>query len=294
MDLRLLEYFVAVVDHGGVTRAAEALYIAQPSLSQAIRALEREVGEPLFDRTPGGMELTGPGTALLAPARRVLDEAGRGRARVGAVRDLETGRLRIAAVAALTVTPLSELVAALRARHPGIEVVADDPGSPEDVVSAVRQGRAEVGLLPLVVDVGPLEAQPLWTERLVVAMAPELAETVPDPLPVEALRRLPFVLETDDHLGRLVGDPDLLAAIDDVAVRSAHRQAIWELVALGTGATLVTERLAQRILRRVVLRPTVPPIGHRAGIVHRSGQLSPAAAAFVEIARASAEDPAPV
>ncbi|WP_370943249.1 LysR family transcriptional regulator [Amycolatopsis sp. cg5] len=61
MDLRQVEYFVAVVDHGGVTKAAEALFLAQPSLSQAVRQLERELGAELFDRTGRHLVLTAAG-----------------------------------------------------------------------------------------------------------------------------------------------------------------------------------------------------------------------------------------
>lgn len=291
MDLRLLEYFVAVVDHGGVTRAANALYIAQPSLSQAMRTLEREVGVPLFDRSNRRMDLTPDGQAFLAPARRVLREAERARHKVGAVRDLEAGRLTVAAVAALTVTPLAELVGRLRARHPGIQVTVHDPGSPAGVVEAVRQGRAEVGLTSLVVDTGHLHAEELWTERVMLALAPGLAEGLPDPVPLDVLREVPLVMEVDDRLGSVIADPELAAGIGPVVVRSAHRQSIWELVSMGVGGTLVTERLAQRVLASVELRPTDPEVRRPAGVVHRSDQLSPAARAFVEVARSAADAP---
>lgn len=291
MDIRLLEYFVAVVDHGGVTRAAEALYIAQPSLSQAMRGLEREVGIGLFDRSNRRLELTPGGEAFLGQARRVLREAERARAKVASVRDLESGRLTVAAVATLTVTPLSELVGRLRARHPGIQVTVQDPGSPAGVVEAVRQGRAELGLTPLGVPVGNLVVQQLWTDRVMLAVAPELADGLPDPVPLDVLRSVPLVMEVDDRLGSVIADPDLAEGIGRVVVRSVHRQAIWELVALGVGGTLVTERLARRVLSGVVLRPTEPTVRRPAGIVHRNDQLSPAASAFVAVARESADDP---
>ena len=72
MDLRQLGYVVAVVDHGGFTRAAAAMHVAQPSLSQAIRSLEAELGVELFRRIPQGTRLTSAGESLLGPARQTL------------------------------------------------------------------------------------------------------------------------------------------------------------------------------------------------------------------------------
>lgn len=287
MDLRLLEYFVAVVDHGGVTKAANTLYISQPSLSQAIRSLEKEVGAPLFDRSNRTLELNAAGAAFVEPARRVLREAQEARRKVGAVRDLRGGRLTVAALANLTITPLSELVSELRSRHPGIQVHVDDPGSPAGVVAAVRQGRAEVGLTQFSTPPDNLATDELWTERVMLAMTPELAKDLPDPVPLELVREIPLVLEVDDRLSSVIADPELRDAIGQVAVRCAHRQAIWELVAMGAGATFLPERLAERVLRKVVLRAIEPEVRRSVGVVYRADQLSPAARAFVELARAS-------
>ena len=72
MDDRRLRYFISVVDEGGVTRAAERLHVAQPSLSQALRVFEDELGVKLFDRVGRGLRLTSAGEALVGPARQIL------------------------------------------------------------------------------------------------------------------------------------------------------------------------------------------------------------------------------
>lgn len=290
MDLRLVEYFVAVVDHGGVTRAAHALYIAQPSLSAAIRSLEDELGVRLFDRSSRQLTLTPAGVAFQEPARRLLHEAALARDKVGAVRELRAGRLHVAATPTLTVDPLPRLVHALRRAHPGIQVHVADPGTPAGVVSAVRLGRAEVGLTGLPVKADALATEQLWTHRVVLALAPELATGLPDPAPLDRVRSLPFVLEVGDRLTGVITDPELRDAIDTVAIRCAHRQAIWELVTMGAGATFLPEQLARTVLRGVALRATDPEVLGRVGLVYRPGRLSPAAEAFVEAARADAAD----
>jgi LysR family transcriptional regulator, cyn operon transcriptional activator len=283
-----MEYFVAVIDHGGITKAANALYIAQPSLSQAIRSLEDEMGVQLFDRSNRQLELTPAGVAFNEPARRVLREAALARTKVGAVRDLQAGRLTVAAVPALTVDPLPRLVSALRRQHPGIFVYVTDPGRPAAVVSAVRQGQAEVGLTQLPVKADSLTTQHLSRQRVVLAMAPALAADLPDPVPLELVRSIPLVLEVDDRLSSVIVDPELHHAIGLVAIRCAHRQAIWQIIAEGTGATFLPERLARSMLPNAALRATDPPVHRSGGIVYRPDQLSPAARAFVDLALSDA------
>lgn len=286
MDLRLLGYFVAVVDNGGITKAAEALYISQPSLSQSIRMLERELGAPLFNRAGRQLELTPAGAAMLAPARRVLREAVRARDKVAAIRDLHSGRLTVAAGAAVTVDPLPELVAALRRAHPGIQVHVQDPGSPAQVVNAVRRGWAEIGLTQLPVKAEALTVEPFRTERIVLAVAPDQAVKLPDPIPFDQIRELSLVLEADDRLTGVLLDRGFDDAVGRVAIRCAHAQAVWELVEQGAGATLMPEPLVRQVLAHVVVRATEPEIRRSLGLVYRAGQLSPAGRAFVAIAAA--------
>src|SRR5215831_5888260 len=102
MDLRRLEYFLAVVEHGRVTAAAAALHVAQPSLSQAIRALERDLGVELFVRDGRGLTPTEAGRALVEPARQVLGDLSVARSAVDSVVDLGSGRLEVAAHDLLT------------------------------------------------------------------------------------------------------------------------------------------------------------------------------------------------
>src|SRR5690348_10161914 len=96
MDSRQLEYFLAVVDHGGMSAAAAALHLSQPSLSQAIRGLERDLGVPLFHRVGRRVVPSAAGEALVPPARQVLRDLRTARASVDAVRGLDGGRLDIA------------------------------------------------------------------------------------------------------------------------------------------------------------------------------------------------------
>ena len=95
MDTRKLKYFLAVVDHDGFSRAAEHLLIAQPSLSQTIAALEKELGVPLFHRIGRRAVLTEAGKELVGPARLVMRNLDAAQSAVQSVRGLRSGRLDI-------------------------------------------------------------------------------------------------------------------------------------------------------------------------------------------------------
>ena len=282
--MRLVEYFVAVIDHGSITKAAQALYIAQPSLSQAIRGLERRLGVQLFQRTGRRLVLTADGTAFVEPARRVLRDVQRARGAVQDVRAMTTGQLDIAALATLAAHPLPQLAGAYQRRYPGVRLNITDPGSTGRVLDEVRRGDAELGLTKLPVDNASLRAVPLADEEIVLVLPPDLAASLPDPVPLESVRGIPLVLEFTDTSTRDIVNDVLDPAEQSVAVECAHRQAIWDLVSQGAGATFLPRELAERELSGVVRRSTVPEIRRSTGLVHRAGELSPAARAFVELA----------
>lgn len=113
LDLRLVRYFTAVVEHGGFGKAAAGLHVAQPALSRQIQRLEHQLGARLFDRTPQGISLTAAGEEFLPYARTLLTTAERASQ---AVRAAPAGALVIGHVGDLVITPA---VRELRRRHPG-------------------------------------------------------------------------------------------------------------------------------------------------------------------------------
>ena len=144
MELRQFRYFLAVAEEGRFNRAAKRLHIAAPSLSQQIQALERELGVPLFERTPQRVTLTLAGQALVERARVILAEVEAARADVRAA---ATGRrrltLRVASMADVVLDgPLRELGRAID----GVEVSVSS-GRGDDALEAVRQGRADAAVV---------------------------------------------------------------------------------------------------------------------------------------------------
>lgn len=145
MDLRQLRYFLTVAEEGRFASAARRLHIAPPSLSQQILALERDLHVALFDRTPGGAELTPAGRVLAERARVILAEVDRARedVRSAGLSGRERVTLRVCTMAERVLDgPLRTVGLAI----PGVEVVVtSSPG--DDAVEAVRQARADAAVV---------------------------------------------------------------------------------------------------------------------------------------------------
>ncbi|TCN45144.1 DNA-binding transcriptional LysR family regulator [Rhodococcus sp. SMB37] len=282
MDLHLVTYFVAVIDHGGITKAAQALYISQPSLSQAIRTFERRLGTTLFDRTGRRLTLTEDGRTLEVAARRILADVERAKSKVAAVRELEAGRIQIVTYSAFSIHPVVELVRRFRTRHPGIMVAISDSDGPAGVHSALRRGEAEIGVTDLSAEHAGMITVPLLEQEMVLALHPDLAAELPDPVPREIVRKVPLVIDLGSpadaaKTGELLGS-------DNVVVDCAHPTAIWEFVMRGTGATVVPRQVAEKQIPGATVLRLDPPLHRPVGLVLRAGEPSPAAAAFISAA----------
>jgi DNA-binding transcriptional LysR family regulator len=169
MQLQQLAYFVAVADMRHFTQAAEALRITQPSLSKQIRALEKDLGSPLFSRARGNIGLTPAGEALLPLAKRILADADTARLEVQELAGLRRGRVRLGATPSLCVGLLADVLYRFHTAYPGIRLVVEEGGS-RDLVRELTRGALDLALviLPLADD-APLTTSPILRENLVVA-----------------------------------------------------------------------------------------------------------------------------
>lgn len=295
VDLHLVTYFVAVVDHGGITKAAQSLYISQPSLSQAIRTLEKRLGVTLFDRTGRRLELTEAGRKLDVAARRILADVDRAKAKVDAVRELRAGRVDVVTYAAFSVDPVVNVVRLFRERFPHLSVRVVSADSPAGVLSALRSGEAEVGIMDSTAEHATFTAIPMAEQELVVAAPAPLADGLPDPIPHSAVRSLPLVIDHSDPITAGLLDGLLDEDGRNVVVDCQLPSAVWSLVKKGTGATVLPFTVAERQLAGLRRLALDPPLTRAWGLVLRSGLPSPAALAFISAAKVHcgiAPDPA--
>jgi LysR family transcriptional regulator, carnitine catabolism transcriptional activator len=288
MDLRQLRAVVAIVDHGGFTRAAAALHVAQPSLSQTVRTLEAELGVELFHRTGRRVTLTAAGEALLEPARRALRDADTAREAAVAVAGLVAGHVDVVALPTLAVVPVAELVGRFRRAHPAVTVRLTEPEDPAALVAMLRDGRSELGFTELPLADDDLETLVLSDQRYDAVLPPgsSAPDAIAAAIPLQRLADLPLVTTPPGTSTRHLADDAFAGAglRPTIAVETSHREVIVPLVLAGAGAALLPHELAtDAAARGAEAHPVRPAITRRIGVAHRRGSLSPAARAFLEL-----------
>lgn len=285
MDIRQLRYFLAVVDQGTVHRAAEYLYVAQPSVSHSLRRLEEELGTELFMRRGRGLVLSSAGQALVDPARELVRLLEVARATVESVDGLRGGRLTIASMPSQAVSPLTRMVTEFVNRHPDVEVAVVASDRPEDIREALRTGTAELGVLatPRSLDeYADLHALPIETQPFVLVARPDVDLPAGEPIDIALLRDLRLIVGQPGTGMRRVADAILAATDCRLAVEIEHREALLPLVLDGVGVAVVAEswrRLAEAVGLSVRALATTEVL--HVGLVWQHSRLSPAAAAFI-------------
>src|SRR5712691_2570737 len=146
MELRQLEYLVAVAEEASFTRAAQRVHISQSGVSAQVRQLEHELGADLIDRSARTATLTQAGDAALAHAREALAAVAAMRQAVDDVNGLLRGRLTVGMVTACTVTGLFDALDAFHAAHPGVLITLLEHASGE-LTDLVRAGVLDLALI---------------------------------------------------------------------------------------------------------------------------------------------------
>ena len=285
MLARPIRYLKAVADHGSFTRAAAAMRVSQPALSQQIRELEEWMGMQLLDRSGRTVRATDVGEAYLRHVRRALDELEAGDRAIHDVQDLSSGALR------LGVTPiylLGPLIRRYRDRFPGI-VLTITPMVQSEIERALGSDALDVGLARSNVLAEDVEWLPLHTERLSLIVerghpaANGDAEIHPAALAAMPLALLGPTFSTRAMINRYLARNGVQP---HVAVEANSTAAIVEIVRLAGLATILPELVAQqqRDLRVVRLTPAIDT-RRVALLLRRGGYRSAAARAFVVVAQ---------
>ncbi|MCJ0905400.1 LysR family transcriptional regulator [Rhodococcus sp. ARC_M6] len=283
MDIRSAQYLVTVVEQGSVTAAADVLRISQPSLSQAIRGLERTLGTTLLKRTARGVTPTPVGLAVVASARKLLADVLRAEDAVTAVIELRKGELSLAVQSDLAIDPIARLTGRLHAVAPEITFSTLAAATPQEVRALVRDGSCELGFVERSTSSGTSDALReimLDAQETVLSIPAGLASGLADPVPLESVKDLPMIVEavTTGHV-YLVGRA---VKLENVVVEVTDRLAVREMVSQGVGMALLPRSIAEQDSPASIARSLHPPVTRETILVHRDGALSPAGAAFVD------------
>lgn len=241
MELRQLEYFVAVAEERNFTRAAERVHVSQSGISAQIRQLERELGATLFDRSTRTVTLTPAGRAALDHARAALAAAAAVDQAVSDVTGLLRGRLTVGMVIGCTLTPLFDALAAFHRAHPGVELSLWEDNS-DRLVDGVRAGTLDLAL------VGAAGAPPHDLNALTIISEP-LVAVVPPGHPLATQPQVSLGDLVDHPLACMPPGTGLRAVFDEACtVRGIEPTITWEASAAEALAELTFRELAVAVL----------------------------------------------
>jgi len=290
MELRQLEYFVAVAEEASFTRAAARVHVAQPGVSAQVRQLERELGAPLFDRAGRTVRLTEVGAAVLPHARAALEAVGGIRLTADELAGLVRGRVAVGMIVGCGSVDLADLLADFHRRHPSVEITLSEDNS-DRLIEAIRAGQLDLAIVGLA---GPapsgIQTQTIVDEPLVAAVRHDDPLAAQDAITLDALR--------DRAIISLPRGTGLRACLDDAcALERLQPRIAFEGSDLGVLAQLAARGLGVVILPRSVanthaadlhaLAFTRPPLRARLDLAWRAdGPIGPAARVFVREARA--------
>ncbi|MEW2314348.1 LysR family transcriptional regulator [Streptomyces bauhiniae] len=284
MSLRQFEYALAVAEEGSVTAAAERLRVAQPSVSQQIRGLERDLGVELFARTPSGLTPTVVGRAFLREAQVAVHAARRAAATARAGAAELVGEVTVAVQMGFGTRQLPEALGALRSRYPRLEVTLSEEPSSAELDRLCRRGVLDLALMAKC-DRTPADAHRLGEEEFVVVLPANSPQLAHMRIELRDLKGEPWVrFDRDSALdGVLVEalretdpEPGTVARVSQTA--TAVRWA-----AQGLGATLVPAS-AVPASHEHLARPVSPAINHPVIAVLRN-PAGPAETALLEFLR---------
>ena len=289
MDVRQLEYFVAVSEELSFTRAAVRCHVVQSALSYQIARLERENGVTLFERTSRTVRLAPAGELLLPRARRVLAELDLARAELTEFAGVLTGRLRLGMIgSASDAAPMVErALVTFHRRHPAVEITIQDTGS-ANMADLARGGLLDVAFVGLFADQLPpdlvhrvLAVEPLVaiidrSHVLAGAGTADLAELVEATPFVEMRAESGLRRQVDAVFGRT-------GLTRRIAFELSTSEAVVHYVALGFGAAIVPLSAAVGTEVAVLTLPD-RRARHPVSLIHRHPEPSaPSARAFIAL-----------
>jgi DNA-binding transcriptional LysR family regulator len=289
VDLRRLEIFVKVAELGSFSRAAEALFLTQPTVSEHVRALEDSLGVQLLDRLGRGTTPTRAGTLLLGYAQRMLTLAREATQAIEQFQGRVSGELTVGGSTIPGEYVVPELIGAFRGKYPDVRISLLI-GSSHQVQTWVEDGRVEIGVVGAPPASRVLEGRPLMDDELVVVVGAEHPWAARNSIALEDLKAEPMILRergsgSRETFERALEGVGLDLGAFRIVGEIASTQAVKQAVRAGVGVSLISRRAVEvecraRLLACVKMRDlTVSRAFYL--ITHRDRSRSPLAQAFL-------------
>ena len=288
MDLGQLEAFVRVAQHQSFSRAAEALFLTQPSVTARIQALERELGEPLFERNGRGVRLTDLGSSFLPYAQRVLRALQEGRDALEALRSLQLGALHLGSAFTVSTYVLPGILKSYHQRYPGVDI-AVKTGRSEETLRRVLADEVQAGLVRAVVH-PDVETVRLYEDQMVLVTYPEHPFAASGEARLQDVGREPLITfnRGSSYYGLVEGLFRQAGVVPWAAMELDSMEATKKMVEEGLGIAMlprvsVERELQMGVLAEIKLCDAESPQRRIALIYRRNRRPSRTLVAFVEL-----------
>jgi DNA-binding transcriptional LysR family regulator len=289
MDLRRLEVFVKVAELGSFSRAAEALFLTQPTVSEHVRALEEDLGVQLLDRLGRGAAPTPAGQLLLGYAHRILALMREARQAVDRFQGRLLGELIVGGSTIPGEYILPALIGQFKAKYPDISISLR-VGSSQQISEWVEEGRVEIGVVGARPGSRALVARELMADEMVIVVPPEHPWTRRPSVGLADIRAEPLLLRergsgTRQALERALAEAGTDLSAFRVAGEMGSTQAVKQAVRAGIGVTLLSRLAVEDECRaRLLVCVRVEGLDVRRSfhlVTHRERSRSPLAQAFL-------------
>jgi LysR family hydrogen peroxide-inducible transcriptional activator len=265
MEFHQLRYFVAVADEGSFSRAAAKVRVAQPSLSQQIRKLEAEVGQPLFDRLPRSVVLTEAGRCLIDYARQILASIGDARRCVDELKGEVAGNLAVGGIPTIAPYMLPELVVKFQKHYPQVtlEIVEDVT---DGITRRIDAGELDVALASTCQQSPTLRRESLGTEPLLALVPERHPLATKTQVEMDDLKSQRFLLLHEMHclsqqVNHLLESRRLRP---EIALAGSQLSTIANMVAAAIGVSIVPQMMVKHHpTPGCVSLPFAPPVPER-------------------------------
>ena len=292
MNLRELQYLVALAEHRNFRRAAEACFVSQPTLSTQIRKLEEELGVDLFERSPKAVMLTPAGQDAATRARLILSEVAAMREQAKRLSQPEVGAVHLGVFPTIGPYLLPHVIPELRARFPRLDLFLTEEKS-DLLVERLREGRLDAAILALPVHDAQLHAEPLFEEPFLLAVPRQHALAQRSSLRMEELAEHELLLLEDGHCLRdqALDVCHLSGARETSEFRATSLETLRQMVMAGIGVTLLPALAVHGMGGpsehiRLLTFEDARPSRSIALVWRRSSALVPLLRQFAEICRA--------